>query len=426
MSNRILPAIALAACCLSVALGQTPAFPKAADLPRQQEAPDPLVLMNGKTVKTAAQWKSERRPELRNLFQHYMYGYFPKAERVSAVDGKSYNDALGGKALMKEVTLKFSKPGAPSINVLMVLPKSAKGRVPVVLGINFCGNHSVLPDPRITLAKGWLPNSCFGVKDNAATENSRGKGIDSQWDIERAIDRGYAVATFYHGDLAPDKPGKAEGVFQHFKNPEGISGTPSDWGHLAAWAWGAQRVADYLVANPAIDSKRVAIFGHSRNGKAAILAGAFDERFALVLSHQAGCGGTSPSRGLVGEKVVDINTRFPHWFNDVFKEFNNDTARLPFDQNSLIALVAPRPILLSNAEEDTWANPAGQFQMLQKAEPVYKLLGAGGLETSTIPDSGKLSSGTLGFFIRPGKHSTTHQNWGAFLDFADRHFGRMK
>jgi cephalosporin-C deacetylase-like acetyl esterase len=181
-----------------------------------------------------------------------------------------------------------------------------------------------------------------------------------------------------------------------------------------------RRAMDYLVTDPDIDAKRIAVVGHSRNGKAAMLAGATDPRAALVIPLQAGCGGTAPSRTQVGETVQRINTSFPHWFNARFKEFNEHTERLPFDQHCLIALCAPRPVLLATAQEDTWANPPGQFEMLKLAAPVYRLYGQGDLEAAEMPPLNTLSSGRLGFYIRPGKHSMTTGDWKVFLDYADR------
>ncbi len=169
-----------------------------------------------------------------------------------------------------------------------------------------------------------------------------------------------------------------------------------------------------------IDAKRIAAVGHSRNGKASLVAAAFDERIALVIPLQAGCGGTAPSRGKIGETVKQINDRFPHWFADEFKKFNEQVDRLPFDQHCLIALVAPRAVLLPNATLDTWANPQGQFEMLQAAEPVYRLLGAGGLDAKTMPEVGKLIDSKLGYYIREGKHSMTTEDWKVFLDYADK------
>jgi len=140
---------------------------------------------------------------------------------------------------------------------------------------------------------------------------------------------------------------------------------------------------------------------------------------------QAGCGGTAPSRGKIGESVKQINDRFPHWFNAEFKKFNEQPDKLPFDQHCLVALCAPRPVLLANATEDTWANPEGQFGMLAEAEPVYRLLGEEGLPAKQMPEPGKLLDGALGYYIRPGQHSMTKGDWKVFLDFADKHFGKQ-
>ena len=172
------------------------------------------------------------------------------------------------------------------------------------------------------------------------------------------------------------------------------SAAGDDAGTIALWAWGFHRVVDYLTTDgkDRVDPKRIAVVGHSRNGKTALLAGAFDERIALVIPLQAGCGGTAPSRtaDTRAESVKRINTSFPHWFCDNFQLFNDQTERLPFDQHCLIALCAPRPVLLPNAEEDLWANPSGQFELLRAASPVYQLLGAEGLPADAKPEMNKL------------------------------------
>ena len=154
----------------------------------------------------------------------------------------------------------------------------------------------------------------------------------------------------------------------------------------------------------------------------ALVAAAFDERIALAIPHQAGCGGTAPSRGKIGESVQRINSSFPHWFNDRFKRFGDQPERLPFDQHELVALVAPRPVLFTNAVDDQWANPSGQFDVLKAASPVYKFLGLKGLQADRMPETGTLLHGDLGYWIRPGKHSMTPDDWTVFLDFTDRHF----
>jgi hypothetical protein len=401
-------------------------FPPASKLPARPELPDPLTLFDGKKVTTKEEWVNKRRPELKELFQHYMYGYFPPKPdnlqfKLERVDRK----ALGGKATLKEVTISFGPPGTPKMHLMLFVPNQRKGPAPVFLGLNFSGNHTLVNDPKVRLPEAWLPKNYPGVKDNHATDAGRGKLVNV-WAIEQTIDRGYAVATIYCGDIDPDRPDKREGIQPHLRKPGQESG-PHDWGTIAAWAWGLQRAVDYLVTDPDIDARRIIIVGHSRLGKTALLAAAFDERVALAIPHQAGCGGTAPSRRLGdkgAESVKRINTSFPHWFNGEFKEFNDHPERLPFDQHCLIALTAPRPVLLTNAVEDTWANPAGQFELLKAAEPVYRLLGAGGLEDHKRPEVGHLSGGRLGYYIREGKHSMTPGDWRIFCDYADRQLGK--
>jgi hypothetical protein len=320
------------------------------------------------------------------------------------------------------VTIAFGPPGTPETHLLLVVPNARKGPAPVFLGLNFCGNHAVVKDPAVRLPTAWMYANRRGVKNNRATEAGRGTQVDV-WALEGSLDRGYAVATFYSGDVDPDRADVRAGIQPHLRKA-GEKPGPHDGGTIAAWAWGLQRAVDYLVTDKDLDKNRIAVVGHSRLGKAAILAGAFDERIALVIPHQAGCGGTAPSRGQVGESVKQINDRFPHWFDGAFKAFNDRPDRLPFDQHCLVALCAPRPVLFTNAVDDTWSNPEGQFRVLRAADPVYRLLGAGGLEARRLPEPGKLIDSTLGYHIRPGKHSMGPADWKVFLAFADKHFGQ--
>jgi hypothetical protein len=393
-------------------------LPDPDQLPAHKEMPDPLVMLNGQRVASKEQWFKERRPELKMLFQHYMYGYPPpppaKLEyKVERVEPK----ALGGKATLKQVTILLAGPDGPKINVLLVVPNKRSGPAPVFVGMNFCGNHAVLADPKIPLSAAWMYPNRKGIKNNHATEAARGTEIDT-WAIEQTIDRGYAVATFYSGDVDPDRPDVREGVQKSF-GPK----TPGehDWGTIMAWAWGIQRVVDYLVTDTDIDARRIIVVGHSRLGKTALLAGAMDERIAIIIPLQAGMGGTAPSRGTVGESIKRINTSFPHWFNGAYKRFNDRPEKLPFDQNALVALCAPRPVLFANAVEDEWANPRGQFEVLLAADPVYRFLGVEGLAVKHMPEVGKLVDSRLGYYIRAGKHSMTRDDWQVFCDFADRH-----
>lgn len=398
-------------------------FPEPEKLPSQPELPDPLVMFDGDRVTTKEQWFDKRRPELKALFQYYMYGFLPPPLKIKAKVEHEDTKAFDGKATLRNVTISFGRKGTPPIHVLLVVPNQRKRPAPVFIGINFCGNHAIVKDPQVPLPTMWMYDGP-GVKDHRATEAGRGKQIDV-WALEQSIDRGYAVATFYNGDVDPDQRDVREGITPRMLNKDAKPG-PHDFGTIAAWAWGVQRVVDYVSDHKDLDRNRIAVVGHSRLGKAAILAAALDERIALAIPHQAGCGGTAPSRchSPKAETIKRINTSFPHWFDGAFKEFNEHPDKLPFDQNCLVALMAPRPVLLSNAVEDQWANPSGQFDVLRAAEPVYRLLDAGGLKAKQMPEPGKLIDSKLGYYIRPGKHSMTREDWKIFLDFADKHFGK--
>ncbi len=386
--------------------------------------PDPLVFFDGTRVLSKQDWSGRRRTELKELLQHYMYGYLPpRPERVESSLVAVHKDFAGGLGTMKLVSVLTGPPGAPVIDVLLLVPNQRRGPVPVFLTMNFCGNHAVVEDPRVPITRSWVYASCRGAMDGHASEAGRGSQA-AEWAVEKTLERGYALATFSSGDIDSDRKELSDGVYAWLarqKNPGGKP-TPEHRGSIAAWAWGFHRVVDFLMTEPNLDSQRIAAVGHSRNGKTALLAAALDERIALVIPHQAGCGGTAPSRTKVGESIEQINSVFPHWFCRSFKEFNKTPEKLPFDQNALVALCAPRPVLFSNAEEDLWSNPPGQFSVLKAADSVYKLLGVDGLETEEMPRQGELSSGKLGYFIRRGKHSMTPEDWQAFLAFADRHF----
>jgi hypothetical protein len=386
-------------------------YPEVEKLPVQAELPDPLVTRDGKKITSADEWRRVAVPQLKKLFEHYEYGPMPPAPKnVEAKVEREDKSALGGKATLREVTLTVA-PDAPAIHLLVVVPNDRKGPVPVFVGMNFTGNHTLVADPKVRIPDSWMYPGRAGVKENRATAEGCGSAIDV-WALDQSIDRGYGVVTFYNGDVDPDVKESRGGLRPWLKSPE--------TGTLAAWAWGLSRAVDYIVKEPLFDAKRISVVGHSRLGKAALVAAAFDERIALCIPLQAGCGGTSPARGKVGESVKRITTAFPHWFTPRFAEFGDRPERLPFDQHCLVALVAPRPVLFANATEDTWANPAGQFEVLKAANPVYRLLGTDGLEAKEMPAENTLSAGALGYYIRPGKHSMTRGDWKVFLDYADK------
>jgi len=400
-------------------------FPEPTSLPANASLPDPLVSSDGQRIETREAWQKKRAPELRRLFQHYEYGDFPAPVKVEVKVTREDKVALGGKATLREITLTLARPESAEIHLLLVTPNGAKNPAPVFLGLNFNGNHALLADPLIAVPPHW--KSMKGQ----TLEQSRGSEVDT-WALDQSIARGYAVATFWNGDVVPDDKEAAEDMLRKLRPAGHDVRSPSDTATIAAWAWCLQRAADYLVTDAALDAKRIALVGHSRNGKTALLAAAFDERIALVIPSQAGCGGSAPCRvsaelstpGANGRSIVEtvqrINTSFPHWFCGNFKAFNGEPERLPFDQHELIALCAPRPVMLSCAAEDLWANPAGQFAMLRAADPVYKLVAGDGLGATQAPEISQALPSRLGYYIRPGKHSMTREDWAVWLDYADK------
>ena len=221
--------------------GNDDGFPSPADLPAQSGLPDPLIMLDGRKVTNREMWVKERRPELIRLFQHYMYGRLPpRPKAVSGIVARVDVSAFGGKATLSEVTIRFGPPEVPPIHLLLVVPNRRTAPAPVVLGMNYFGNHTLLHDRRVRLADNWMPERGEGVVENRATEASRGTRAEI-WRIEEMIDRGYAVATFYNGDVDPDTPDR-RGLQRFFP----VADSADACGTIGAWAWGLQRAVDYL------------------------------------------------------------------------------------------------------------------------------------------------------------------------------------
>lgn len=386
--------------------------------------PDPLVLLNGDKVTDAKTWITRRRPEILELFKTQVYGIMPAPPKAMSFQVTSSDKkALGGKATRREVSIHFTadKKG-PRLDLLLYLPNDADGPVPVFIGHNFRGNHTINADPKISFNKGWMRNG-NGVVNNQATEATRGTS-SSRWDVDAILAAGYGLVTCYYGDIDPDYDDDFQnGVHPLFLKAGQKKPGPSEWGSISAWAWGLSRGLDYLETDKDVDHKRVAVIGHSRLGKTSLWAGASDPRFALVISNNSGCGGAALSRRQFGETVKVINDRFPHWFCDNYTKYNDDLASMPVDQHMLVALIAPRPVYIASAQEDRWADPRGEFLAGLGAHPVYRLLGKPGLPATKWPGINQPVAGTIGYHVRSGQHDVTSYDWKQYILFADHHFG---
>lgn len=386
--------------------------------------PDPLRFEDGRQV-TAASWPA-RRQELIGLFEEYVYGKVPGTLAGMEFEVLESDTVFAGAALRRQVRIVLDPEGAAHpIDLLLYLPNGVSGPLPVIVSMNFYGNHTVHPDPGILLTETWLPNSEeYHIDENRATEASRGARA-FRWAIPEILARGYAFVTFYRGDLDPDRPDHwRDGVhplfyFEGQQQPES-----EEWGAIAAWAWGYSRAIDYLETLPELDTTRIVAVGHSRLGKAVLWAGANDPRIDLVVSNNSGAGGAALSRRAFGETVGILNNNFPHWFNDRFPDFNGREDSLPVDQHQLIALIAPRPVYVASAIDDRWADPKGEYLSAYHAGEVYRLLGETGLENEDSPPvDTPLQAATVGYHLRTGGHDVTVYDWERFLDFADRHLG---
>jgi dienelactone hydrolase len=329
-------------------------------LPAIRQLPDPFRLASGVRVRSRADWR-RRREEIKQLLARYQYGRMPPAPGRPVATVLSREQQPGG-AEKRLVRLALGTAGVQMHLGLIVPP--GKGPFPAIVHV----------DHRMT----------FGV--SVADEIAQ---------------RGYLVVGYDPNFLDPDEP--------NVLGPAQAAYPGHDWGTLAVWAWGAMRAVDYLVTLGRVDRRRIAVTGHSRSGKAALLAGALDERFALVVPQGSGCGGAATYRvlGEGAESLPVITKSFPHWFHPRLRGFAGKEQRLPFDQHFLLALVAPRALLTIDARGDLWANPLGTQQAHRAARPVYAFLGAGE---------------RLGIFFRPGKHELADEDWRTLLDFADRVF----
>lgn len=384
--------------------------------------PDPLTCADGTKVADAMTWNEKRRPELLRLFEREVYGRTlvgrPDAWRFVVREEKK--DARGGKATRLRIGVLFEgREDGRQMELLVFLPNDVTRPSPVLLGLNFDGNYTITDDPDLPVPRHWAMGLFANkLQNNTPAESGRG-AHKYMWQVDLAIESGYGIATAAYGEIEPD----AEGRWRD--GPRGLAHEPGDgdWGSIGAWAWGLCRAMDYLETNPRVDAKRVTVMGFSRLGKAAMWAGAQDQRFSAAISNASGAGGIALQKRIFGETVKDLTTRFPRWFTPGFARYADDEAALPVDAHELAALIAPRPLLVTSGSEDLWSDPHGEFLSLVAVDPVYRLLTNEGIETKEWPGAGRLIDDRLGYFVRKGPHDVTLADWRAMLAFVPRHTG---
>lgn len=373
--------------------------------------PELLAMGDGSEITSVAQW-SARREELRALFEEHVYGHAPDAPRLEARTLRR-GMALDGKASFDEIELSFAVLGedAHSIHLLLVLPASSTGPVPVFLGLNKCGNHTALAEAVVRQLP-WREKTC--AREDFDDPGDRA----STWCVDLLIARGYGLATFCCEDLDTDRHEPGDGIQTHY--PE------HDWATIRAWAWGFSRAIDHLVTDARVDAERIAVIGHSRRGKTALLAAAFDERIGMVVPHQSGTGGCALWRDNDQETLERITRVFPHWFIPRCRSYAGKEADLPVDQHQLVAMIAPRPVLETVGAQDTWANFDSSLRCLTAASAAWELSGQVGCAGRIGPEDPMPTpaQGRVAQLLLDKPHVLDADYWRRILDFADVQLGR--
>ncbi len=381
--------------------------------------PDPLTLRNGEKVSDIQTWNEQRRPEIVRLFEENQFGRaLGNPQNVSFTVFDKGTSVFEGKALRKQVSIHFGK--GPQADLLIYLPADSEKPSPLLLNVGFMANNQMVNDPGVKEGEIWSGER----KRVPAGKKSPFPKIN----VMQFIERGYGFATIYYGDIDPDfRDGLPYGIRSQYLKPGQTIPGPDEWGAIAAWAWGLSRAMDYFETDAEIDAERVGITGVSRLGKTALWTAAADPRFAMAIPSCSGQGGAALSRRNYGEtiKLITLPQRYGYQFCANYAKWGDAPDKAPMDAHMLIALMAPRPILLQTGDTDKWSDPMGEFKAAVAAEPVYELFGKKGLGTNQIPASGIPVLHDIGYYIHKGGHGMNAENgtsdWKVYLDFMDMH-----
>ena len=381
--------------------------------------PDPLKLNNGKPVHDAKTWTTKRRSEIVEIFETQQYGRAPGRPAAESFDVfDKGTPALNGKAIRKQVTIYLTNDHTgPRINLLVYMPAAAKKPAPMLLSISFGAVSNAANDP------GVKPSDIWDPKTNTRIPAPKSKGF-GRLEVEPLLAAGFGFATFYYGDVDPDyAEGFSNGIRSRYLKPGQTVPAPDEWGAVSAWAWGMSRVEDYFETDKSVDATRVAIHGVSRLGKTVMWAGAHDQRFAAVIASCSGEGGAALSHRDYGETVAHLVApgRYPYQFAANYQKYTGFPETAPMDANMLVALIAPRPLLLQTGDTDFWSDPKGEFLSAVAAGPVYKLLGKDPLDTDVWPAAGHPILHDLAYSMHAGGHGMVPSDLDIYIQFLMMH-----
>lgn len=382
---------------------------------RSYTLPDPLVLANGRRITRPAEWWRERRPQIVDMFETIKFGRTParpREERFEVFDRGT--PAFAGQALRRQVLIHVAKdPAAPKIQMVEYLPAGARAPVPMVLMIGFSAPSAMIDDPGIRPSEVWDPATKRKVPAKASPS--------ARFDPRPFLEAGFGVTTFYYGDLEPDFAGGYPLGIRGFL-AKGRPRAGDDWGAIGAWAWSLGRVQDYLETDRAVDAKRVAIIGASRLGKTVLWAAAHDQRFAAVIACCSGKGGAAITRrNFASAFSAATPSESPYWMADNYLQYQDRVDELPMDSHMLLALIAPRPVLLQTGRYDHAADPKGEYLGAVAATPVYRFLGKQGLAPGDWPPTRPNLEGEIGYTMNSGGHGMQPGDWGIYLQFLQKH-----
>jgi L-alanine-DL-glutamate epimerase-like enolase superfamily enzyme len=334
-----------------------------------------------------------RRIETLNWFEEHVYGQPPRGIRSQITWQPATNPQPGPAVAAEDGILTLTGAGGKQLRVPLKLYRPTASQNPLPTAIFICNRSRDEMDFR--------PEADF-------------------WPMEQIVRAGWLTVAFNVKDVAHDEPAEL------IKNPGLLdldSSPPGDnrGGALSAWAFIASELREHLTRRADVASDRISVIGHSRGGKAALLAGARDPGFAVSFSSNSGCGGAAHNLTKKGEKIADITKRFPTWFCRKFSELAGRENELRYDQHHLLGCIAPRKVYVSSASGDAWADPQAEYLSCQLASPVHQFVGAKGLsnETSAIPAPGeRRHGGSIGYHLRQGPHNLTAWDWLQFLEFA--------